>query len=211
MGLNIIQKYFTGFTPHQIDQFSKMEQLYKDWNSKINVISRKDIDNLYPNHILHSLSISAFISFSPGTKILDLGTGGGFPGIPLAIMFPEVDFHLIDGTRKKIHVVQEVASALKLTNVKAQHIRAEELKARYDFIVSRAVAPIDRLEEWSRPLISKKDQNAIPNGLITLKGGNLKKELKSLPRGSYFEKIPIQEFFPEPYYEDKYLIYLQMN
>lgn len=211
MGIDILTKYFTHFTPQQIEQFIQLEKLYLEWNDKINVISRKDIHNLYPNHVLHSLSVSAFMNFGSGSRLLDLGTGGGFPGIPLAIFNPEVEFHLIDGTRKKIQVVQEIASALQLKNVKAQHIRAEELKGKYDFVLSRAVAPIAKLQEWSRPLISHKDQNAVPNGLITLKGGKLTAELNTISPGTYFEKIPIQNFFPEPNFEDKFLIYLQMN
>src|SRR5690606_9171861 len=207
MGLELIQRYFSDFTDQQIDQFRQLDKLYRDWNSKINVISRKDIDNLYSRHVLHSLSIAAFTSFIPGTQIMDLGTGGGFPGIPLAIFFPEVQFHLIDSTRKKIMVVQEITDALQLQNVRTSHIRVEENREKYDFVVSRAVAPLAQLVQWSIPRISKKDKNAIPNGLIALKGGSIDKEIKSLPRGSYVEKERIQQFFPEPEFEDKYLIY----
>lgn len=211
MGLSTITKYFSEFTEPQLDQFNQLEGLYRDWNSKINVISRKDIDNLYTRHVLHSLSIAAFTPFSPGSKILDLGTGGGFPGIPLAIFYPEVHFELIDGTRKKIGVVQEIVSALKLKNVQARQIRAEEVKRRYDFIVSRAVAPLPKLLEWSRPLISKKDNNAIPNGLIALKGGKIDSEIKTIPRGSYFEKEAIYQYFPEPEFDQKFLIYVSLT
>lgn len=211
MGLELIQRYFSDFTDQQIDQFRQLDKLYRDWNSKINVISRKDIDNLYSRHVLHSLSIAAFTSFIPGTQIMDLGTGGGFPGIPLAIFFPEVQFHLIDGTRKKIMVVQEITDALQLQNVRTSHIRVEENREKYDFVVSRAVAPLAQLVQWSIPRISKKDKNAIPNGLIALKGGSIDKEIKSLPRGSYVEKERIQQFFPEPEFEDKYLIYTPLS
>lgn len=211
MGIEIVKKYFSDFTEKQIEQLEALEVLYRDWNEKINVISRKDIDNLYRNHVLHSLSIAAFTSFTDGSQILDLGTGGGFPGIPLAIFFPEVNFHLIDGTRKKIHVVQEVTEALGLKNVRADQIRAEELKGRkYDFVLSRAVAPLEKLTLWSQPLISAKPANAIPNGLITLKGGDLREELKTLRRGTYYERVPIGEYFPEPYFQDKFLIYIQI-
>ncbi len=211
MGLELIQRYFSDFTDQQIDQFRQLDKLYRDWNSKINVISRKDIDNLYSRHVLHSLSIAAFTSFIPGTQIMDLGTGGGFPGIPLAIFFPEVQFHLIDSTRKKIMVVQEITDALQLQNVRTSHIRVEENREKYDFVVSRAVAPLAQLVQWSIPRISKKDKNAIPNGLIALKGGSIDKEIKSLPRGSYVEKERIQQFFPEPEFEDKYLIYTPLS
>lgn len=211
MGLNTILKYFTDFSEHQTQQFEQLDELYREWNSKINVISRKDIDNLYTRHVLHSLSIAAFTSFAKGTRVMDLGTGGGFPGIPLAIFYPEVDFHLIDGTRKKIMVVKEIATALDLTNVRATQIRAEEVKERYDFVVSRAVAPLDQLVQWARPLISRKDQNAIPNGLIALKGGAVDKEIKTLPRGTYVEKEPIQQFFPDPEFKDKFLIYTPLS
>lgn len=211
MGLELIQRYFSDFTDQQIDQFRQLDKLYRDWNSKINVISRKDIDNLYSRHVLHSLSIAAFTSFIPGTQIMDLGTGGGFPGIPLAIFFPEVQFHLIDSTRKKIMVVQEITDALQLQNVRTSHIRVEENREKYDFVISRAVAPLAQLVQWSIPRISKKDKNAIPNGLIALKGGSIDKEIKSLPRGSYVEKERIQQFFPEPEFEDKYLIYTPLS
>ncbi|MBY5956720.1 16S rRNA (guanine(527)-N(7))-methyltransferase RsmG [Membranicola marinus] len=211
MGLEVITKYFADFTDEQMEQFAKMENLYKDWNSKINVISRKDIDNLYTRHVLHSLSIAAFTTFTNGSRILDLGTGGGFPGIPMAIFYPDVDFHLIDGTRKKIMVVQEVADALGLQNVYARQARAEETKDKYDFVLSRAVAPLDQLVEWSRPLVSKKERNAVPNGLITLKGGAVDKEIKSLPKGTYTEKESINQYFNEEEFDEKFLIYVPLS
>ncbi len=211
MGLNIVLKYFSDFSDIQLERLEKLDGLYRDWNSKINVISRKDIDNLYVRHVLHSLSIAAFTSFSKGSRILDLGTGGGFPGIPLAIFYPDVDFYLIDGTKKKIMVVEEISAALGLTNIQARQIRAEEVKERYDFVVSRAVAPLDQLVLWSRRLISGTDKNAIPNGLIALKGGAVDKEIKALPRGSYVEKESIRQFFPEPDFHDKYLIYTPLG
>ncbi len=211
MGLDTITKYFSDFTDVQMHQMEQMEELYHDWNSKINVISRKDIDNLYTRHVLHSLSIAAFTTFSKDSRILDLGTGGGFPGIPLAIFYPEVDFRLIDGTQKKIMVVQEIAEALGLQNVLAKQIRAEETKDKYDFVLSRAVAPLDQLMQWAEPLISKKEKNAIPNGLIALKGGTIDKEIKSLPKGTYVEKEPVKQYFPEPEFDEKYLIYVPLS
>src|SRR5690554_793173 len=211
MGMNTILQYFDDFTEKQLSQLRQLDEHYREWNSKINVISRKDIDNLYTRHILHSLSIAAFTSFTDGSRVMDLGTGGGFPGIPLAIFYPKVEFHLIDGTRKKIMVVEEISAAIGLTNVRASHIRAEEVKEKYDFVVSRAVAPMNQLVQWSRPLISRKDKNAIPNGLIALKGGAVDKEIKSLPRGSYVEKERVGGFFPEPEFEDKYLIYTPLS
>ena len=186
-----------------------MWDLYKDWNSKINVISRKDIDNLYANHILHSLAIAKFIKFQDGSNVLDLGSGGGFPGIPLAIYFPNVNFTLIDGTRKKITVCEEVIKGLGLTNVKAIQQRAEEHKEKYDMVVTRAVAQIDKLRLWTSKLIHNKHKNALPNGLIALKGGNINEEMKSLPKSDYYEIKPISEYFSIPFFLDKYVVYVQ--
>ena len=172
--MEIIQKYFPKLSERQLERFEALLSLYSDWNSKINVISRKDIDNLYERHVLHSLAISRLIAFGPGSRILDLGTGGGFPGIPLAIFFPEVQFTLIDGTRKKIKVVEEVCQALGLTNVRAMQVRAEELKKeRFDFVVSRAVAALDKLLPWCQRLLKREQQHSLPNGLICLKGGRI--------------------------------------
>lgn len=202
--------YFPGLTERQREQFAALDALYRDWNAKINVISRKDIDNLYVHHVLHSLAIAKVISFRAGTRVLDLGTGGGFPGIPLAILFPEVYFHLIDGTAKKIRVCQEVISALGLTNCHAEQRRAEELKNRdYDFVVTRAVAKIDRLAELALRLISNKQINAIPNGILALKGRGLMEELATLPKRAYVEEYPISKWFSEEYFVEKEVMYLQ--
>lgn len=208
--IDIILKYFPKLTETQQSQFEQLGDLYRDWNQKINVISRKDIENLYPHHILHSLAIAKKVNFKSGSRILDLGTGGGMPGIPLAILFPHVQFTLIDGTRKKIRVVQEIADAINLKNVSAKHIRAEELKGKFDFVICRAVAALDKLNHWSTRLVSHKHQHAYPNGLITLKGGDVKEEIKSLPGGSYTEIWPVTDVFPEEFFEEKVMVYVQM-
>ncbi len=207
--MQIILDYFPDLTHAQISQLEALEELYKEWNTKINVISRKDIENLYERHVFHSLTIAKILPFEPGAKILDLGTGGGFPGIPLAILFPETQFKLIDGTRKKITVVQEVINAIGLNNAVGLHIRAEELKEKFDFVVCRAVAPLEKLVLWSQRLIRQKQMHFMPNGLLTLKGGNLKEEIKALPKGEYVELFPLYEIFEEPYFEEKYLVYVQ--
>ncbi|MCB0594424.1 MAG: 16S rRNA (guanine(527)-N(7))-methyltransferase RsmG [Lewinellaceae bacterium] len=207
--MEILLKYFPQLTEQQQQQLAQLGALYKEWNEKINVISRKDIDNVYDHHILHSLGITRLIHFAPGAEILDLGTGGGLPGIPLAIFFPKTKFTLIDGTRKKILVAEEIIGALELANVKARHIRAEELKQKFDFVVCRAVASLDKLAAWSFPLIKRPQQHALPNGLITLKGGDVMAEIKALPRGSYTERYALSDFFEEAYYQEKYIIYVQ--
>ncbi|MEZ4981764.1 MAG: 16S rRNA (guanine(527)-N(7))-methyltransferase RsmG, partial [Saprospiraceae bacterium] len=172
--MDLVKKYFPELPAATLEKLEGLEPLYREWNDKINVISRKDIDNFQEHHLLHSLAITKYIRFQPGTEVMDLGTGGGFPGIPLAIVFPEVKFYLIDGIMKKIRVVNEVAEALGLKNVEAHQKRAEELKGKtFDFVVSRAVAPIDKLYEWSYRLIHENHRNSMPNGLIALKGGNL--------------------------------------
>ena len=187
-----------------------MGKLYPEWNAKVNLISRKDIDNLYERHILHSLSIAKEFNFVAGTEILDIGTGGGFPGIPLAVFFPEVTFHLIDGTLKKIKVVQDIIEKLSLENATAQQVRAEELKKRkFDFITARAVAPLPQLKIWGQKFFKQRGMNPMPNGLIALKGGNVKLEIKALPKGEYTEVYPISEYFEEDYFKEKYIIYLQ--
>ncbi len=207
--MEIILKYFTDFTDQQLNQFRKLEHLYKDWNGKINIISRKDIDGLYEKHILHSLSIAAAFDFSDGTEIIDIGTGGGFPGIPLAIFFPQVKFHLVDSIAKKLKVVESVAGEIELKNVTIQHTRAEEIKNRkFDFAVSRAVAPLKDLWKWSKPLLRHKVQGASDqrSGLICLKGGELAQEIsESNTRPSIIE---IAEIFPEESFKEKYILYV---
>ena len=207
----LVYKHFPELTDRQREQFAQLDALYRDWNAKINVISRKDIDNLYPNHILHSLAIAKVVRFLPGAKVLDLGTGGGFPGIPLAILFPETQFHLVDGIAKKIRVCNEVIQGLGLTNVTAEQKRAEELKKPvYDFVVTRAVAKMERIAEWSLRLISKKQRHALPNGILALKGVGLAEEMAALPKGTYLEEYPIKDIFPGvDFYEVKAVIYLQ--
>lgn len=206
-----ILKYFPNLTEEQQKQFAELLPLYKEWNEKINVISRKDIDNLYLHHVLHSLAIAKVVNFKDGTSILDLGTGGGFPGIPLAILYPSVSFLLVDSTAKKIRVVQEVVTALGLKNVEAQHIRVEDIKkgVQFDFVVTRAVTLIDQLFRWSRRLIKNKHINALPNGILALKGGNIREEVRTLGKGQYAEVTPISKFFKEEYFEEKVVAYVQ--
>ncbi|MBP5629714.1 MAG: 16S rRNA (guanine(527)-N(7))-methyltransferase RsmG [Bacteroidaceae bacterium] len=190
----------------QVAQFAMLDGLYREWNSKINVISRKDIDNLYLHHVLHSLSIGKYIHFTPGTTILDVGTGGGFPGIPLAILFPECHFYLIDSIGKKIRVATEVATALGLANVTCTHRNAKEERNRYDYVVSRAVMTASELLQLVQKNISRTQHNAIPNGLICLKGGDLTDELAHLHR--WYEITPITDYFTHPYFETKKILYI---
>jgi 16S rRNA (guanine527-N7)-methyltransferase len=205
----LIEKYFPHLTNLQLQQFEALDTLYRDWNAKINVISRKDIDNLYERHVLHSLAIAKVINFRPGTRVLDFGTGGGFPGIPLAILFPEVQFKLIDGTGKKIRVAQEVSSAIGLTNCHPEHLRGEDEKGRYNFIVSRAVMPLPDLVKIVTKNIAKEQRNALPNGILCLKGGNLQAETQ--PFRKIVQTTDISTFFTEPWFkEQKYVIYLQI-
>lgn len=206
--MDIILKYFPNLTQDQISKFQQLNELYHDWNAKINVISRKDIDNLYEHHVLHSLGIAELIRFKPGTKVMDLGTGGGFPGIPLAIMFPETSFHLVDSIGKKIKVCQEVANALSLQNVTTQWCRAEEIKDKYHFVVSRAVMPLADLVKIIRKNISKEQVNALPNGIICLKGGELENE--TLPLKNQTEIYPLSDYFEEPFFETKKIVYTQL-
>ena len=208
MNFELISHYFPTLTPEQREHYEALDALYHDWNAKINVISRKDIDNLYEHHVLHSLGIAEIINFRPGTRIMDLGTGGGFPGIPLAIMFPEVQFHLVDSIGKKIRVCNEVISALGLSNVTTQHARAEEVRTRFDFIVSRAVMPLADLVKISRPHISQQSHNALPNGLIALKGGELEHEASAV-RGTKLI-TPLSDFFHEEYFQTKKVVYVQI-
>jgi 16S rRNA (guanine527-N7)-methyltransferase len=207
--LEIINKYFKDLNVSQKEQFAALYDVYKTWNDQINVISRKDFDTLYERHVLHSLAIAKFLPFQPNSKILDIGTGGGFPGIPLAIMFPECQFHLVDSIGKKIKVVQEVSDALGLTNVKASHGRAEEVKDKFDFVVSRAVAELALLVKWSQGKIAKKQINAIPNGLICLKGGDLSEELKVV--NQYKEVFDLKHYFTEEFFETKKLVYVSLD
>ena len=204
--IEIIKKYFPQLTLKQEEQFAALDALYHDWNAKINVISRKDIDNLYEHHILHSLAIAKRINFREGTNILDFGTGGGFPGIPLAIFFPEANFKLIDGTGKKVRVAQEVADAIGLDNVLPAHLRGEEEKGKFDFIVSRAVMPLPDLMKIVKKNIAHDQHNVLPNGVIVLKGGNLDEELK--PYKNIAEKTELSQWFDEEWFKEKYLIYV---
>jgi len=206
--MELINKYFSDFTEQQIRQFEALEELYKDWNSKINVISRKDIDSLYEKHVLHSLAIAAVAPFRPGAQVVDIGTGGGFPGIPLAIFFPEVEFHLVDSIGKKLKVVEAVAKETGLTNVTTQHTRVEDIKNRkFDYSVSRAVAPLKDLWKWSVPLLKKKSEDPdLPNGLICLKGGDLAMEISE--SGLRPRLLEVYDLFKEPFFEGKFLLYI---
>ena len=204
-----ILSHFPSLTDHQKDQFASLKGLYEEWNSKINVISRKDIDQLYLHHVLHSLVIAKFIQFRSSTKILDLGTGGGFPGIPLAILFPEVKFHLIDARQKKVYVVNEIIEAIKLDNCNGEHIRVEDIKGSYDYVLARAVAKIEQLVKWSYPIIHENHKNSTPNGLIALKGGDLTEEIKTIKKKHYYEVIPISNYLKQEYFASKYLVYVQ--
>lgn len=201
-----ISEYFK-LTDRQAEQFAQLDALYRDWNSKINVISRKDIDNLYEHHVLHSLAIAKFLPFQPGTTILDVGTGGGFPGIPLAILFPECRFMLIDSIGKKIKVATEIAAALGLNNVTCKQERAEEEKQKFDFVVSRAVMPLPDLVRLIRKNVSGKHKNAIPNGLIVLKGGDLQKEIRPFKEA---EVTPCSQWFKGEWFDSKQVIYLPL-
>ena len=208
--MDILLKYFSDFTPRQTEQFAALDELYRDWNQKINVISRKDIDSLYERHILHSLSIAAAFEWVPGTQVIDIGCGGGFPGVPLAIFFPEVKFHLIDSIAKKLTVVKEISSAIGLTNLTTEHTRAESIRNRkFDFAVSRAVAPLKELWSWSKPLLKTPNRclegNLAP-GLICLKGGDLNEEIQQ--SGTRPRIMPIKNLFNEPAFEDKYMLYV---
>jgi 16S rRNA (guanine527-N7)-methyltransferase len=210
--METILKYFSDFTEQQLKQFAALKELYEDWNKKINVISRKDIDSLYEKHILHSLSIAAIFEFDEKTAIIDIGTGGGFPGIPLAIFYPQVKFHLVDSIGKKLKVVEAIATEIGLKNVTTQHGRGEEIRNRqFDFVVSRAVAPLKELWKWSKPLIKRQTSNGKhPNflpGLICLKGGDLAREIQE--SGTKPRIMEVSEIFPEAYFKEKYILYVQ--
>jgi 16S rRNA (guanine527-N7)-methyltransferase len=206
--MDIILKYFPKLSVEQQQQFAALDALYRDWNAKINVISRKDIDNLYEHHVLHSMAIAKMVNFRPGTRILDFGTGGGFPGIPLAILFPECHFKLIDGTGKKIRVAQEVVNAIGLKNCEPQHLRGEEEKGQYDFIVSRAVMPLPDLVKIVRKNIARENRNALPNGILCLKGGDLQAEMQ--PYRRIVESAELSNWFAEPWFKEKHVIYLPL-
>lgn len=209
--MDIILKYFPDLSEDQINKFKALGPLYEEWNSKINVISRKDIENLYQNHVLHSLAIAKFMKFKSGSKIIDLGTGGGFPGIPLAILFPEVQFLLVDSIGKKLTVVEEVAKAIGLSNIQTHHGRVEEIKKQqFDFVVTRAVATLDKLIAWTRNKIATKHQNALPNGMIALKGmTHIQSEIKEAGKGIYTDVTPVSQYFTEDFFEEKCILYAQ--
>jgi 16S rRNA (guanine527-N7)-methyltransferase len=204
--MDIINKYFHDLTALQKEQFAQLFPLYELWNARINVISRKDIDQLYERHVLHSLSIAKIIKFKKHTKIIDIGTGGGFPGIPLAILFPESKFHLVDSIAKKIKVVAAVAEELKLKNVSFEQARAEELKGKYDFVISRAVTTIPEFYAWVSGLISNKSFNNLPNGILYIKGGDFMDELKSIKKK--YSIYPISDYFEEPFFETKGVVHI---
>lgn len=205
--MNIIEHYFPNLSDRKKKQFTQLESLYGEWNEKINVISRKDIAELYERHVLHSISIARLIEFAPGSQILDVGTGGGFPGIPLSILFPQVDFYLIDSIGKKIKVVQEITNALDLRNIEARHQRAQEFKRPVDFVVSRAVTKMDDFVPWVKKNIAKKSKHNLPNGILYLKGGDLNEELKSFPKATVF---PLSDFFEEPFFETKKIVHVPL-
>jgi 16S rRNA (guanine527-N7)-methyltransferase len=206
--MKLLLKYFPNLTEDQIEKFTLLESLYQDWNLKINVVSRKDIDELYLRHVLHSLGIAKVIDFKDGSHILDVGTGGGFPGIPLAIMFPECSFHLVDSIAKKLKVVNEVVEGLGLTNVKTTHSRVEEIKENYDFIVSRAVAAMPTFVHWVKGKIAKEQNHELKNGIIYLKGGDLEEELKDYKTTTIYN---LSDYFEEDFYETKKVVHLPLK
>ena len=207
--IDLITKYFPEINERQKEQFNALDSLYRDWNAKINVISRKDIDNLYEHHVLHSLAIAKMIRFREGTNVLDFGTGGGFPGIPLAIMFPEANFKLIDGTGKKILVTEKVAEAIGLENVMAAQMRGEDEPGKFDFVVSRAVMPLPDLMKIVRKNIAPDQHNSLPNGLLVLKGGNVQEEVKPFRRIAQTEAV--KQWFEELWFDEKYIIYIPIG
>jgi len=206
--MEILLKYFNSLTELQISQFSELKKLYGEWNEKINVVSRKDIDELYLRHVLHSLAIAKVQNFEPGSRILDVGTGGGFPGIPLAIMFPESDFHLVDSIGKKIKVVNGVAESLGLENLKASHMRAENADGKYDFVVSRAVTRMESFVPWVKGKVSKHHNHKLKNGILYLKGGDLTEELARFPTAQIYD---IKDYFEEDFFDTKKVVHLRVK
>lgn len=205
----IVQKYFTALTPEQVNRFEMLDALYREWNERINVVSRKDIDNLYINHVLHSLGIAKVLSFNPGAEILDVGTGGGFPGIPLAILFPQTQFHLVDSIGKKIKVVHEIARALGLNNVIGQQIRAEQIQHKYDFIVSRAVTRLNEFYGWVNRKVKAESTHDLDNGILYLKGGDLTDELNELKKP--YSLYNLSDYFTEDFFETKKVVYVPIR
>lgn len=206
--MELIQNYFPQLTEEQMLQFKQLESLYKDWNLKINVVSRKDIDELYLRHVLHSLGIAKVQPFLAGSKVLDIGTGGGFPGIPLAILFPETQFHLVDSIGKKIKVVQEVTEGLQLQNIRITNARAETITGQYDFIISRAVAQMETFVRWVRDRVAKKSNHELKNGILYLKGGDLSEELKEFPKATIYR---LTDYFSEDFFETKSVVHLPLK
>lgn len=206
--MKLIAKYFTNLSEVQIQQFEKLEGLYSKWNAQINVISRKDIEALYERHVLHSLGIAKVQPFKPNTRVLDVGTGGGFPGIPLAILFPQTHFLLVDAIGKKIKVVEEVCNALELKNVQAKHVRAENVKGEFDFIVSRAVTKMDDFVKWTRKKVTKKQQHELANGILYLKGGDLSQELINFPKATLYD---LSDYFNEDFFETKKVVHIPLK
>ncbi len=206
--MDLIQKYFPDLSRRQLEQFAAMQPFYEEWNAAINVISRKDMDHFYERHVLHSLAIAKVVKFKRGTAVLDIGTGGGFPGIPLAIMFPKANFHLVDSIGKKIRVVQNAIGYLELKNAKAEQIRAEQIKQSYDFVVSRAVTALPKFNQWASYKVRRKNGfNDIPNGILYLKGGDFEEELKQIKQKK--KLYPISEFFEEDFFDTKYVVYIR--
>lgn len=206
--MELILKYFPDLTAVQIAQFEQLKSLYQDWNAKINVISRKDIDELYLKHVLHSLGIAKVIMFKDGSSLLDVGTGGGFPGVPLAILFPECSFHLVDSINKKLKVINAVSDELNLTNVKTSHLRAEKVTESYDFILSRAVTAMPNFVSWVKGKTKKKNKHELKNGILYLKGGELSEELQNFPKAVEY---PLSDYFEEVFFDTKKVVYLPLK